>query len=158
MAMQHVARASEEVYQALLHIARYLNNTSTYAIHYCPHTPLTFARNITEHCGSIASSTIWAESELSLFCDASQGGPRPMMSAILFIAGAPLTWRMGKLTSTTLSSTEAEWFAQTAGATLLQCLVPTIGFLGNAPPKAVLSFVTAKALCSSLRLTSVRSA
>lgn len=31
-----------------------------------------------------------------------------MMCALTFIAGAPLTWKMGRLTSTTLSSTEAE--------------------------------------------------
>ena len=35
-------------------------------------------------------------------------------------------------------------FAQTAGATLLQCLVPTSGFLGNAPSKAALSFCDSK--------------
>ena len=140
MTMQHVSRASADIYEALLHIARYLQATSNYAIHYNPQTPHAFAQNAIEHCRQINSLTIWEQGEPSLFCDASQGGPKPMMCAMMFIAGAPLAWKMGKLTATTLSSTEAEWFAQTAGATILQNITPTLGFLGAAPGKAVLSF------------------
>ena len=140
MVMQHVSRASGDTYVALLHIARYLHQTANYALHFCPDTPLTFAQNIVNHCDSIKSATGWTHNELTVFCDASQGGPRPMMCAITFIAGTPLTWKMGRLASTTLSSTEAEWFAQTAGATTLQHLTPTLHFLGNALAKATLSF------------------
>ncbi|KAL3916911.1 MAG: hypothetical protein SGPRY_006619 [Prymnesium sp.] len=129
-----------EVYEALLHIARYLHTTVNYAIHYNPLTPQTFAQNVVDHCSQINSPTMWERSEPSLFCDASQGGSKPMMCALMFNAGTPLTWKMGKLTSTTLSLTEAEWFAQTAGAAILQHITPTLGFLGAAPEKAVLSF------------------
>ena len=61
MSMQLVSRASEDVYTAILHIARYLKDTANYAIHYSPQTPLTFSQNIIDHCSSIPSTMAWQE-------------------------------------------------------------------------------------------------
>jgi len=139
MAMQHVANASSDTYRLLLCIAKYLSLTANYAIQYQKTTSSSFVQNAIQHCGSVAENP-WHDGDLAIFCDASQGGARPMMCAIVFIAGTPLTWRMGELRATTLSSTEAEWFAQSTGATVLQALDGTFTFLELEPQKPVLSF------------------
>eukprot|EP00327_Prymnesium_parvum_P008795 CAMPEP_0182820798 /NCGR_PEP_ID=MMETSP0006_2-20121128/13320_1 /TAXON_ID=97485 /ORGANISM="Prymnesium parvum, Strain Texoma1" /LENGTH=309 /DNA_ID=CAMNT_0024947495 /DNA_START=158 /DNA_END=1085 /DNA_ORIENTATION=+ len=74
------------------------------------------------------------------FEERDENGNLEGAAAIVFIAGSPLTWRMGKLRATTLSSTEAEWFAQTTGATILQAFDETLTFLDLEPQKPVLSF------------------
>lgn len=144
MVMRHVAGANREVYQALLKVARYLVATKEYAVHLGARPPEAFVKNIIEHCKHIDHNP-WTRTSLAVFCDASQGGPRAMRSAIIMFEGAPIAWRIGRLQSTTLSSAEAEWFAQTAGATVLQAMAPTMDFMGIHPQRPVLSFCDNKA-------------
>ena len=63
-----------------------------------------------------------------------------MSCAILFIGGTPFAWRMGRLTQTTLSATEAEWFAQTTGAAKAQALDSVFTFLRLNVTRPIISF------------------
>ena len=71
----------------------------------------------------------WKDMDVLWMCDASQGGERPMHCAIGFIGGSPFCWKIGRLTSTTLSSCEAEWFGQTTGAMSMQAMMPLFEFM-----------------------------
>lgn len=128
MVMRHVAGANKDIY----------------AIHLSAHLPEAYVQNVIHHCRTIGHNP-WEGNDVAIYCDASQGCPMPMMSAVLFLNGSPVVWRIGRLQSTTLSSAEAEWFAQTAGATMLQTLLPTMTFMGMHPKCPILSFCDNKA-------------
>ena len=82
----------------------------------------------------------WRDFDVIAFADAFQGGERPMQCAILFIGGSPFAWRIGRLAATSLSATEAEWFAQTLCSTLLQSNIPIIDFMGADITLPIISF------------------
>ena len=63
-----------------------------------------------------------------------------MQCALGFIAGSILVWKIGRLTSTSLSSCEGEWFAQTCVGTLQQALMPVAKFFGVDAPLPIISF------------------
>ena len=52
-----------------------------------------------------------------------------MQCALHYLGGAPVSWRMNRITSATLSTTEAEWYAMTLGAKGIAILRPIIEFL-----------------------------
>jgi hypothetical protein len=138
-AMRNVAGANEGLYKALLKIVRYLRDTSGYQLHFGAGLGREL-RDMAMANAPILTLDPWGDFDVMMFCDASQGGERPMQCALIFVGGSVFAWRVGRLTATSLSSCEAEWFAQTLGATMLQALLPVLNFLGVNVLTPVISF------------------
>ena len=113
---------------ALLDIVRYLRDTRHYQLHLGLGLDKPLRSHLIKH-SRIMTIDPWTDTDVIWICDASQGGERPMQCAIGFIAGCPFAWKIGRLASTTLSSCEAEWFGQTAGAVGMQAILPVLDFL-----------------------------
>ena len=137
--MRNVAGANEGLYKALLKIVRYLRDTSGYQLHFGAGLGREL-RDMAMANAPILTLDPWGDFDVMMFCDASQGGERPMQCALIFVGGSVFAWRVGRLTATSLSSCEAEWFAQTLGATMLQALLPVLNFLGVNVLTPVISF------------------
>ena len=137
--MRNVSGATRPLYLALINIVKYLRDTKHYKLHLGKGLDRPLREFLVHHSRTLVVDP-WRDGDLLFMCDASQGGARPMMCAIGFIAGCPFVWKIGRLTSTTLSSCEAEWFGQTAGATLFLALLPVLSFLGFAVVTPIISF------------------
>ena len=126
--MRNVAGAGIELFEALLVITRYLRDTRKYKLHYGAGRSQELKTHLLKYMTTIKHDP-WSDFDIIWLADSSHGGIRPMLCAMGMVGGTIFCWKMARLTSTSLSSTEAEYFAQTEGAKAVQTLISPIKFL-----------------------------
>ena len=70
-----------------------------------------------------------------------------MQCALVTHHGAIVAARTSRVSSTTLSQCETEWFGATAGAALLQAIEPVLSFMGNEHGLPMVLLCDNKAAC-----------
>mmetsp|Transcript_37947 Transcript_37947/g.86862 ORF Transcript_37947/g.86862 Transcript_37947/m.86862 type:complete len:146 (+) Transcript_37947:3-440(+) len=138
--MGHVSMATKGTYGALLNILCYLRDTKDYSIHYGVGIDKKLRAYLLQYARDLRMDPWCDDSDVIWLADSSQGGERPAMCHIGFIAGTPYTWKTQRAKWTTLSSMESEYFAQTAAVATLQAHEPLYAFLGFNVTLPVISF------------------
>lgn len=107
--MRHSSGASKEMFDKLLEMLVYLDNTK----HFQLLLGLGQDVNARRNCLSFANMPvdIWQKTDMFGVADSSHGGPRPFYCALLYLLG-PVMWRIKRHGYTKLSATESEWMAQ----------------------------------------------
>ena len=139
MCMSHVSRATKALYDALLHITSYLQQTKHYQLRYGVGLDTGLRQHLLQHAKELHVDP-WSGGDIMWMADASQGGAKPMQCNIGFIGGAPFSWKIGKLPWTTLSACEAEWFAQSAATAVIMAVKPVIHFMHLKATFPIISF------------------
>ncbi|KAL1518486.1 hypothetical protein AB1Y20_002777 [Prymnesium parvum] len=92
--MGNVSMATKGTYGALLGILRYLRDTKDYGIHYGIGIDRKLRAYLLEHSRDLRVDPWHDDTDVVWLADSSQGGERPYMCHIGFVAGAPYTWKM----------------------------------------------------------------
>ena len=139
MCTSHVSHATKALYDALLHITSYVQQTKHYHLHYGAGMDAELRHHLLQHAKELHVDP-WGDGDVVWMADASQGGEKPMQCNIGFIGGAPFSWKMGKMPWTTLSACEGEWFAQSAATAMIMSVKPIIHFMHIKATFPIISF------------------
>ena len=144
-AAQHISTANETLYNALIAILAYLDNTAHYRMSYGPGQDRDARQMLLTH----AELSVDPMGSFDCFgmTDTSHGGPRPMACAIVFAGGGPVAWKISRLTTTPMSSCEGEYDGASRCATIIQWVMPVAKFLMTEARSPTLLFCDNKAAC-----------
>ena len=137
--MRTASKATESTFKALLGIVVYLQETKHYKLNYGKGLGDPLKQNILRYATDIRAD-IWCDDDVIWFADASQGGSKPLQCNLGFIGGCLFSWKIGHFSWTTLSACEAEYFAQSTAAMVLQAMKDVIKFLELDVQFPVISF------------------
>ena len=107
--MRHSSGANQAMYDKLLEMLVYLDNTK----HFQLFLGLGQDTHVRKSLLSFANVPvdIWQKTDMFGVADSSHGGPRPFYCALLYLLG-PVMWRVKRHGYTKLSATESEWMSQ----------------------------------------------
>ena len=128
-----------------MHVLGYLYNTSNKRLVYGKDVDAPLKEHILTHTRNLRFDVFEPGDPLT-FVDAG-GGYKPTQCAFIYLFGGIVSMRVAKLTSTTLSITEGEWFAATSGATRLMAIEPLLDFLDIPHKKPFVIFSDSKSAC-----------
>ena len=143
--MRCINGASEPVYQAMLNLLIFLDLTADRKITYGYLADAPLKRNVIEHAPDIRHD-IFSEGDPVTFVDTG-GGPRPNQCVGCFMFGGLVAGKVSRLTTTTLSQCESEWFGATTGATIVLGLEPLLQFFNIRFKKPFILLCDNKAAC-----------
>ena len=116
----------EDHLKCLIHAVKYLSRTKAYRITYRKDGSDALVDNLQKH--SKFRVEVLDADDIVSFTDASSGGEKPMAGEVHILAGGPIAWRAGRLSTTPLNSAESEYIAASIGAATTVRLRPTVSF------------------------------
>ena len=106
---RHSSGANKAMFDKLLEILVYLDNSKHFQLHLGLGQDVNARRSLLSFANMPVD--IWKKTDMFGVADSSHGGPRPFYCALLYLLG-PVMWRVKRHGYTKLSATESEWMSQ----------------------------------------------